>query len=40
MGVGILSLPHDVALAAKQDGWISTLIAGVISQGIIFAFGD
>ncbi len=37
IGVGILSLPHDVALVAKQDGWISTLIAGVISQAIIFA---
>lgn len=35
IGVGILSLPHDVALVAKQDGWISTLIAGAISQVII-----
>jgi spore germination protein (amino acid permease) len=35
IGVGILSLPHDVALVAKQDGWISTLLAGVISQMII-----
>ncbi|MEH7419089.1 endospore germination permease [Neobacillus drentensis] len=38
IGVGILSLPHDVALIAKQDGWMSTLIAGVISQGIIFSY--
>lgn len=38
IGVGILSLPHDVALLAKQDGWISTLLAGIISQAIIFAF--
>jgi spore germination protein (amino acid permease) len=36
IGVGILSLPHDVALIAKQDGWISSLIAGVLSQAIIF----
>ncbi|MGX6445099.1 GerAB/ArcD/ProY family transporter [Neobacillus sp. K501] len=36
IGVGILSLPHDVALIAKQDSWISTLIAGVFSQVIIF----
>lgn len=36
IGVGILSLPHDVALIAKQDGWISTLIAGVLSQAILF----
>lgn len=35
IGVGILSLPHQIALVAKQDGWISTLIAGVISQAII-----
>jgi spore germination protein (amino acid permease) len=38
IGVGILSLPHDVALVAKQDAWMSTLIAGVISQAIIFVF--
>jgi spore germination protein (amino acid permease) len=36
IGVGILSLPHDVALVSKQDSWISTLIAGVITQMIIF----
>ncbi|MFB3167840.1 endospore germination permease [Neobacillus sp. 179-C4.2 HS] len=36
VGVGILSLPHDVALIAKQDAWISTIIAGVFSQAIIF----
>ncbi|MEH7109252.1 GerAB/ArcD/ProY family transporter [Bacillus sp. JJ1764] len=38
IGVGILSLPHDVALVAKQDGWMGTIIAGGISQAIIFAF--
>jgi spore germination protein (amino acid permease) len=38
IGVGILSLPHDVALVAKQDAWMSTLIAGVFSQAIIFVF--
>lgn len=37
IGVGILSLPHNVALVAKQDGWISTLIAGGITQVIIWA---
>ncbi|WP_078431605.1 GerAB/ArcD/ProY family transporter [Metabacillus halosaccharovorans] len=36
IGVGILSLPHDVALVSKNDGWISTLIAGVVVQVIIF----
>jgi spore germination protein (amino acid permease) len=36
IGVGILSLPHDVALIAKQDAWISTIIAGVVSQAILF----
>lgn len=38
IGVGILSLPHDVALVAKQDAWMSTLLAGVMSQVIIFGF--
>nr|WP_263327308.1 spore germination protein [Neobacillus sp. Marseille-Q6967] len=38
IGVGILSLPHDVASVAKQDAWMSTLIAGLISQGIVFVF--
>lgn len=32
IGVGILSLPHDVSLVSKNDGWISTLIAGLIVQ--------
>lgn len=35
IGVGILSLPHDVSLISKNDGWISTLIAGLIVQVII-----
>ncbi|MCY8939320.1 GerAB/ArcD/ProY family transporter [Peribacillus frigoritolerans] len=35
IGVGILSLPHDVSLISKNDGWISTLIAGLIVQAII-----
>jgi spore germination protein (amino acid permease) len=38
IGVGILSLPHDVALVSKQDAWISTLMAGVLSQLIVFVF--
>lgn len=36
IGVGILSLPHDVSLVSKNDGWISTLIAGLIVQVVIF----
>ncbi|AZV60437.1 GerAB/ArcD/ProY family transporter [Peribacillus frigoritolerans] len=35
IGVGILSLPHDVSLISKNDGWISILIAGLIIQVII-----
>ncbi|MFS0637690.1 endospore germination permease [Mesobacillus foraminis] len=35
IGVGILSLPHDVGVIAKQDAWMSTLLAGVLSQFII-----
>lgn len=38
IGVGILSLPHDVASISKQDAWISTIIAGVISQAVVFVF--
>ncbi|MBP1931858.1 GerAB/ArcD/ProY family transporter [Ammoniphilus resinae] len=32
IGVGILSLPHDVQAYAKGDGWISTLLAGIAVQ--------
>lgn len=35
IGVGILSLPHDVSLVSKNDGWISTLLAGAMVQVII-----
>ncbi|MFP7298465.1 GerAB/ArcD/ProY family transporter [Neobacillus niacini] len=32
VGVGLLSLPHEVQKSAKTDGWLSTLIAGVAVQ--------
>lgn len=35
VGLGILSLPHDVQQIAKGGGWISTLFAGFIVQLII-----
>jgi hypothetical protein len=36
VGVGILSLPFSVHAAAKQDAWISTLLAGFIVNGFIW----
>ncbi|WP_019419935.1 GerAB/ArcD/ProY family transporter [Paenibacillus sp. OSY-SE] len=35
IGVGILSLPYNVAKYADHDSWISTLIAGVLMIGVI-----
>jgi spore germination protein (amino acid permease) len=32
IGVALLSLPHEVQKSAKGDGWLSTLIAGVVVQ--------
>ncbi|MGD6833570.1 GerAB/ArcD/ProY family transporter [Sutcliffiella halmapala] len=32
MGVGILSLPFAVHSTAKGDGWISTILAGIVLQ--------
>ncbi|MFD1017609.1 GerAB/ArcD/ProY family transporter [Thalassobacillus hwangdonensis] len=38
LGVGILSLPYDLYGTAKQDGWISLLLSGVIILLILFLF--
>ncbi|MFC0523326.1 GerAB/ArcD/ProY family transporter [Pontibacillus salicampi] len=38
IGVGVLSLPYDLHMEAKQDGWISLLIAGIIIQILIILF--
>lgn len=35
IGVGVLSLPYNVASIAENDSWISILVAGLIIQGII-----
>jgi spore germination protein (amino acid permease) len=35
IGVGVLSLPYNVALIAENDSWISILVAGLIIQIII-----
>ncbi|PRZ12466.1 spore germination protein (amino acid permease) [Laceyella sediminis] len=35
IGVGVLSLPHQVQSSAKGAGWISVIIAGLASQLII-----
>ena len=35
IGVGILGLPFNVFLHAKQDGWISVILSGCLVQVII-----
>ncbi|SDM78380.1 GerAB/ArcD/ProY family transporter [Sediminibacillus halophilus] len=37
IGVGVLSLPFDLHQAAKQDGWISFVLAGLCIQLLIVA---
>ena len=37
-GVGVLSLPYDMHNSVHSDGWISILVAGVLVQGILFAY--
>jgi spore germination protein (amino acid permease) len=36
IGLGVLSLPFDVTKAAKQDGWISTILGSIYPFYIIF----
>lgn len=38
IGIGVLSLPNVVQKIAKGDGWISTIIAGVAVQFILFIY--
>ncbi|MCD5324817.1 MULTISPECIES: GerAB/ArcD/ProY family transporter [Pontibacillus] len=35
IGVGVLTLPYNLHQVAKQDGWISLLISGVIIQLVL-----
>ncbi len=35
IGIGVLSLPHDVQEFAKGDGWLSVLLAGIVVQLIL-----
>jgi len=35
VGVGILSLPHQIQASAKGGAWISVLIAGLVTQTVI-----
>lgn len=37
-GVGVLSLPYDMHNSVHSDGWISILLAGMLVQGILFAY--
>ncbi|MFB5193885.1 GerAB/ArcD/ProY family transporter [Neobacillus sp. KR4-4] len=38
IGVGLLSLPNTVQSSAKGDGWISTLLAGLAVQVMLFIY--
>ncbi|MDG5470557.1 GerAB/ArcD/ProY family transporter [Jeotgalibacillus sp. ET6] len=38
VGVGILSMPSDIGKVAKQDAWISMVLAGVLVQIIILLY--
>lgn len=38
LGVGVLSLPYTMHNAAKADGWISMLLAGLLLQGILIVY--
>lgn len=39
IGVGILSMPHDLFKASGTDSWITILVTGIITQLFIFLFG-
>src|SRR5690625_1843888 len=39
IGIGIITMPNEVFMKAKVDGWISVLLAGIIIQIIILIFG-
>lgn len=39
IGIGVVTLPYDVFLKAQGDSWIAVLLAGFISQIMIFIFG-
>lgn len=39
IGVGIISMPHEVFLKADSDSWISVILAGIIIQITILMFG-
>ncbi|GIN57956.1 germination protein [Lederbergia ruris] len=39
VGVGVITLPFDVFMEAKGDGWISVLLTGAFIQIMIFLFG-
>jgi len=38
VGIGVLSLPYSLHKVAKQDGWMSLLIAGLVIQLVFFVF--
>lgn len=39
IGVGIITMPHDLFMVAGKDSWMSILIAGFTIQVMIFIYG-
>lgn len=39
VGVGILSLPNQLAMASGNDGWVSILVAGLLTIGVVVFIG-
>lgn len=38
IGIGIMSLPHDVYKYANGDAWVSVLAAGIVAQAMILLY--
>src|SRR5699024_5498287 len=36
IGIGVISMPYDVFIHAKEDSWISIIITGLVIQCVIF----
>lgn len=40
IGVSVVNLPHNLFMIAKNNGWISIILTGVIAQILIFIYGQ
>lgn len=39
VGVGIVTLPHEIYMVANRDGWISILLSGLLVQIMVLIYG-